>query len=161
MKKIFLTQGKYALVDDEDFEWLNQWKWNYDNTTGYARRVQLIACKQITIYLHRYLMNVKKGLYTDHINGDKLNNCKSNLRICSQFINILNRNKLNKNNTSGFKGVSWNKLRNKWHVGIWLKRKNIHIGYFDNIVRAAKAYDLASIKYHGEFGRRNFENLGI
>jgi hypothetical protein len=160
MKTIKLTNGNFTLVDDNNFDYLNQWKWGVDKSTGYVRRVKYLKDgknKQVTIYMHRLIAQTPKGFITDHWDLNKLNNQKNNLRICIQSDNCKNQS-LHKNNTSGYKGVSWNKLKNKWHVGIWLKRINIHIGYFKNKKEAAKAYDLASIKYHGEFGRRNFEN---
>lgn len=157
MKKIKLTQGKYALVDNSDFELLNQWKWNY--SSGYARRIQEKNGKRSIIYMHRLLMgNVRSILIktvVDHINRNKLDNRKNNLRICTQFQNTHNHG-INKNNTSGFKGVSWSKNINRWHASIWLKRKNIHIGYFKNKKTAAKAYDEFSKRLHKEFGRLNF-----
>ena len=86
MKEIPLTRGKFALVDDEDYEWLSQWKW-YCSTTGYAVR----GCKNRILYMHREIAKTKPGMLTDHINRNKLDNRKENLRFCSHRENMKNR----------------------------------------------------------------------
>lgn len=105
MKKIKLTQGKYAIVDDEDFEWLNQWKWCY---CKYVIRDIILNKKNKRIYMHRLIMNTPEKMQTDHINGNKLDNRRNNLRICTQSQNNMNR-KISKLNTSGYRGIYWDK----------------------------------------------------
>ena len=143
MRRIKLTQGKYTLVDDEDFEWLNQWKWNYMKTSyggGYA-------CRQIylgkingkyqykTILMHRIINNTPKRFETDHINRDKLDNQRENLRIVNSSQNKINVG-LRKHNTSGYKGIRWEIDRNKWLVRITINNRNINLGRYSNIQQA-------------------------
>lgn len=146
MKKIPLTQGKFALVDDEDFEWLSQWKWGLSNK--YAARNTDKA------YMHRLVNKTQKGKDTDHINGDKLDNRRSNLRSARRAENNANT-KLKKNNTSGFKGVSFDKSRGLWSVKIMVDRKTLNLGRFADKLEAASAYRDASVRYFGEFAKTN------
>jgi len=117
MKKIKLTQGKYALVDDVDYEYLNQWKWH--------------AAKKspVKVYMHRLINKTKNGQYTDHINRDTLDNRKNNLRTVTNQQNAFNCN-LSKNNKSGYNGVHWHK--NRWVAKIKVNYKNIGLGRFTN-----------------------------
>ena len=100
--------------------------------------------------LHRILMEAPDGMDVDHINGDKLDNQKSNLRICTHQENMMNQGK-QKNNTSGFKGVSFDKQRQKFkaHINIYGKKK--HLGYFEKAEDAHEAYKKGCVKYHGDF----------
>lgn len=152
MKKIILTQGKFALVDDEDFLELSKFKWSYDG--NYARRAIYINGKQKIIRMHRLLANTPKGMDTDHINRNKLDNRKSNLRVCSRSENKINQNMLSKN-TSGFIGVSWSKPLKKWVARISIKNKKTHIGVFNTKEEAAKEYNVVAYKNFGEFARLN------
>lgn len=147
MKCIELTQGNFAMVDDEDFEYLSQWRWKANNY-GYA-----ITTNRQKLYMHRMLMKFPKGKIIDHINHDRLDNRKENLRICSIKENLRNRTK-NKNNTSGYKGVSWNKIAKKWVSYIRVDGKRINLGYFDDITKAAEAYKTASDKYFKQFSNK-------
>jgi hypothetical protein len=157
MKQIPLTQGKFATVDDEDYDRLIKYKWFV--LKGYAARKirSRRSGKEIinkTIYMHRELINASSEMQVDHINLDKLNNSKANLRVCTRYENQLNKS-LTKNNTSGFKGVSWRKKDKKWKAQISVDKKTIFIGLFDNIIDAANAYDLEAIKYFKEFAFLN------
>lgn len=153
MKEIQLNNGLVALVDDEDFEYLNQWKWRVSN--GYAARdVWKTPSKRTTIQMHRIIMNTPDGFETDHISGNRLDNQRSNLRICTHGQNMMNV-KTPRHNTSGYKGVSWNKKKEKWYAQIRVHRKTIFIGYFDLLGDAAESYNIAAKKYHNEFARIN------
>ena len=157
MKEIQLTQGKVALVDDEDFEYLNQWKWFPNNLKHgfYAVRMNpTLDNKKNTISMHRFIMNVPLNMTVDHINRNTLDNRKINLRICTMAENLRNKN-IYKNNTSKYKGVYYHKIVKKWLVRISVNNKRIHIGYFLNPIEGAKAYNEAAIKYHGEFANLN------
>jgi hypothetical protein len=149
MKKISLTQDKFVLVDNEDFEWLIRWKWK-DNGIGYA--VTYIDGK--TIRMHRMIVNATTGKEVDHINGNRLDNRKINLRECTKSQNHMN-NFLQKNNTTGYKGVSLFKRVNKYRAYIKKDNKEIHLGYFNNPKDAAVAYNEAAKEYFGEFARLN------
>lgn len=134
MRKIKLPQGKFALVDNEDFEWLNQWKWNLNNK-GYASRNIRAKGGYKRIYMHRLVNKTPHGFFTDHINRNKLDNRKVNLRTVSHNQNQHNLN-IFVTNTSGFPGVSWNKAMKKWESYIWNKNKKIRLGFFKDIEQA-------------------------
>jgi len=157
-KEIKLTQGKVAIVDDEDFDYLNQFKWyaNKKYKKYYVvRNVKDIQGKHTLLSMHRFIIgNTDSKMHTDHINGNTLDNRKENLRICTAAENIRNQ-KQQINNKSGYKGVHWKKLSNKWYSEIRYKNKSIHLGCFINIMDAARAYNAAAIKYHGEFANIN------
>jgi hypothetical protein len=147
MKLIPLSQGKFAKVDDEDFEELSKYKWHYQNY-GYAIRYG-------GILMHRQIVSTPLGMDTDHKDLDGLNNCKSNLRICNRHQNKGNM-KMLVGNTSGFKGITFCKDMGKWRAKIKTNHRNYHLGYFRSPDEAARAYDDAAVKYFGEFARTNF-----
>jgi hypothetical protein len=160
MKKIKLTKGKYALVDNEDFQWINSHKWQY-GVRGYATKNLHIGMKNgkrlsKLMLMHREIIKTPTGLFTDHINGNKLDNRKENLRICSRQQNAWNIKK-SSHNTSGFKGVSEDKrnLKNNWQAYITLNNKKIHLGYFSTAEEAAKEYNKAALNFFGEFANIN------
>ncbi len=165
MKYIKLTKGYSTKVDDEDFEKFNKYKWqviidNKDNNYIRAKRgIYISNKKRKTIYLSREILNTSKEFYVDHINRDPLDNRKCNLRICTNAENGANR-KINKNNTSGFRGISWNKKMNKWRVLIKFtvdkKIKHEFGGYFEDKIKAAKIFDKLAIKHEGNFAKLNF-----
>lgn len=144
-----LTRGKVAIVDDDDFERINAYKWFY-HSQGYA------ACMfgRKMVLMHRVIMNTPQGMETDHANRDRLDNRRENLRICTQSQNQSNR-AIGTNNTSGYKGVSWRPEKSKWLAHITVNGQRKHLGYFDTPEQAADAYDEASRKYHMEFSRAN------
>lgn len=158
MKKIPLTQGKVALVDDKDYEALMKWKWFYLTSPisklGYAARTVKVNGKRKHILMHRVILNTPFGYQTDHVNGDGLDNRKVNLRIATRSQNQCNTNK-RQDNTSGFKGVSWHKQNKRWQAYIGLKAKQIYLGLFKDKDEAALAYNEAAIKLHGEFAHLN------
>lgn len=153
MRTINLTQGKVALVDDEDFEALNQQKWyaHKMGNTFYAERNIPVVGKQTTLRMHWEIMN---GKSIDHIDHDGLNNQRTNLRFCSQSENCMNTRKC-ENTTSIYKGVCWNKRAGKWQVYIMINGKRIHLGYFDSETEAAKAYNEKAIELFIEFANLN------
>jgi len=153
MKQIELTQGKIAIVDDCDYEWLSQWKWHYNSGRGYAAR-NSSRPNQKTLWMHHVILEHAgiDFIHIDHIDRDKLNNRRKNLRPATLSQNQWNQKKY-RNNTSGFKGVYKN--RNKWCAQIRVNGKRIHIGYFVDLKEAALAYNEAAKKYHGEFSCLN------
>ena len=159
MKEIVLTQGKVALVDDEDYEYLNQFKWcaHLSKKTGlwYAERgVRIIKGKQFTLGMHRVIMGIMDKTDIDHKDRNGLNNQKINLRICSRTLNEGN-SILRKDSTTGIKGVHYHKGHKKYTARIQFKRKRIALGDFKTKQEAAIAYNEAAIKYFGEFARIN------
>ena len=146
MKTIKLTNGQKILVSNKDYTYLKQWKWGI--TGGHACR---------TVYLHRVVLE-RRGIVdakqVDHRNGNKLNNCRSNLRPATNQQNAFNQ-RLPKNNTSGFKGVSWSRQRKKWKAYIVKDRKQICLGFFKYKIQAARAYNKAAKKYYGKFAKLN------
>jgi len=157
-KEIKLTQGKVALVDDEDFEWLNQWKWNYQASyqTGYARRSSYSEPqKNKVVFMHRLIAKTPEGFETDHIDGDGLNNRRANLRNCSRIENARNVS-LTLRNTSGYKGVSWYAQCHKWQARIETNGQCFCLGLYDNAEDAARAYDEKARELFGEFAYTNF-----
>ena len=157
MKEIKLTQNKIALIDSSDFEYFNQFKWSAVkiNSTFYAKRsIRLANGKQTAIYMHREILNVPKGMETDHVDHRGLNNQRANIRICTRQENQMNRNS-NRDSTSIFKGVSWEKDRRKWQTQIKYKGKSKHLGRFFSETEAALAYDKKAKELFGEFARLN------
>jgi len=157
MKVILLNHGKVTFVDDEDFEWLNQWKWHAKkyHRTWYAQRGGFINNRQMTIFMHREILKTPLGKETDHKDGDGLNNQRENLRPATKAQNRQNQ-RPQEGCTSGFKGVHWDRGSNKWRTHIKIKGKQIHLGVFLSEIDAAKAYDRAAYRYFGEFARTNF-----
>jgi hypothetical protein len=147
-KIITLTKGKFAIVDDEDFEELSKYKWFI--TKVYASR----HSDGRIVYMHREIMHTSEGMETDHINGDVLDNRRSNLRICTRKENARNIKRIS-SNTSGYKGVHWDKVNKKWRAQIQVDEKMKHIGRFESLLDAINAYDRAAIKFFGEFASTN------
>ena len=161
IKFVRLTMGAHAIVDEDRFPDISKFKWHLSKVRGgcgYAKRVEYVrgegGCKRKTIYMHQQVVG-QKGV--DHINGDTLDNRGTNLRACTHRNNIRNKGR-QKNNTSGFKGVSWCKIMNRWVARI--KTEGGHyptMGYFCKAEEAAEAYDFAAIMLFGEFARTNFK----
>jgi len=145
-----------ALIDDEDFELVNQRRWHilpYENTTYAASSVwDKVSKKDKTIRMHRFIMSAPQGLEVDHINGNGLDNRRSNLRLATRAQNQHNRG-LNRNNKSGFKGVVWYPRYNKWLSVIIVDGQRKHLGYFSELEDAVAAYQEAALRYQGEFAR--------
>lgn len=155
--KIPLTQGYFATVDDEDFEYLSQWSWYVvkKSRNFYAVRGVLSKGKRKTIFMHREIMECDPNEIIDHINQNGLDNRKSNLRKCNKSQNSMNTKK---RETSKYKGVYKDKgpgriKRYKAHIHV--NKKRICLGIFLTAEEAAIAYNDAALKYHGEFACLN------
>lgn len=150
MKSIELTNGGVAIVDDEDYEYLSQWKWQQSN--GYAVRCEYLKGRKNKIHrMHRIVNNTPVGLFTDHINRDKLDNRRSNLRNCTYSQNAANVNKRNNGSRSDLPGVQWRADRKKWRSYICVNGRDIYLGTFNDELDAHIAYLNAKVEYFGEF----------
>ena len=161
MREITLSQNMVALVDDEDYDFLNQRKWFARRTANekyYASRNErdAVTKKDKTILMHRLIMNAMDYTEVDHWDNNGLNNQKNNLRFATESQNGINRPKQS-NNSSGYKGVYWNKQAQKWMVRIQINKKNHFVGLFSDLIIAARAYDKKAAELFGEFAKLNFE----
>lgn len=148
-----LTKGKYAMIDAEDISKIENFEWHC--SYGYAVNK---SGKQ-AIRMHNLIIESKEGMIIDHINGVRSDNRKANLRLCNYTENSIN-SIMKSNNTSGFKGVHYDKQSGKWRVEIKVNKTKKYIGGFAKKEEAAKAYDEAALKYHGEFAKTN-KMLGL
>lgn len=155
MKEIKLTQGKVALVNDEDYEWLNQWKWLAHKVRGiyYAKRNIWINNKRKLVGMHRIIMDTLENMEVDHKDHDTLNNQRHNLRNCFHKQNLRNQ-KPNKQSTSQYLGVYSN--GGKFIAKIGVNGKSIYLGTKETLEQAVILRDGAAKKYSGEFAYLNF-----
>lgn len=147
---IYTKCGTPILVDDDDFEELSKLNWQISKSCGisYARNEK----NGIITYMHRMIMNPEDGMVVDHIDGNGLNNQKSNLRVCTTQQNLWNSRKRSGTTSSKYKGVSWHKAKQKWQAQIMANGKAHHLGFFENEEAAAKAYNDAKLIKHGKYG---------
>lgn len=158
MKEIQLTQGKVALVDDSDFEAVNEFKWfAYRNGETFyaARSVKKPDGQWVRQDLHRFLMPGAPD-EVDHKDGDGLNNQRENLRPATHQQNMQGFRRKRPGATSKFRGVYWNKSHGKWQAQIRVKGALIHLGLFTSETEAGRAYDVAAQEHFGEFASLNF-----
>lgn len=152
-KLIELSNNKVAIVDDNVFDSLSVYKWSFNGR--YAHRSKwLKGGKTKHFYMHRDIMSPPDGYDTDHVNGNKLDNRKCNLRVCTRSQNNANMGKPS-HNTSGYRGVSWDKRANKWLAKLTCDSKAILSKHFDNKMDAVNAYNLAMINVFGSFAKLN------
>lgn len=156
---IFLTQGKVAIVDFDDYDWLSQWRWGYSN--GYARRIDYSQGASRRVYMHREILCAPEGSYTDHANRDRLDNRRVNIRLCTQSQNCVNRP--TKKSVWGFKGVSrhvhWESrnLKKPFMARIQQKNPKVYLAaYFSTPEEAARQYDKWAKQIYGDFATLNF-----
>jgi HNH endonuclease len=160
VRLIGLTRGHVCLVDVTDFNWLNQYRWQLQKNSKkgalYASRGDYSTGRLRGLSMHREILGLERGdpRQADHINGDGLDNRRSNLRIATNSQNQMNKGLLCRN-TSGHKGVCWDRKKRKYRVAICIDRHVIHLGYFpaDQLDRAAAAYQKAALELHGEYAR--------
>lgn len=157
-----LTQGKVALIDDEDYDLVARYKWHAHkwgkrSILWYAiTNIQLVNSKKTTIRMHTLIMGKLPNLLIDHIDRNGLNNQRSNLRFVTPAQNTYNSIGP-ENRFSPYKGVHWDKSRSKWMARIEVKGKQINLGRFDDVVEAARVYDEAASFYRGEYALLNFK----
>jgi len=146
---IVLADGHYALVDAADYDWLNQWNWHLCN--GYPGRQN----RGKVILMHRLITQAPKGMVVDHVDSNKTNNCRCNLRVCTRQENMRNARK-QVCASSIYKGVTFRKEQRKWLAVCKGEDKPRRLGYFDDEAEAARAYDRAAVAWFKEFARLNF-----
>lgn len=149
MKALWTSDGHRVLLDDSDYDLVSSVVWRShsmpNRNTVYARNLSVG-------YMHRLLSGARAHEFVDHIDGNGLNNQRANMRLATRSQNEWNKGRY-KNNTSGYKGVSWHKQREAWRASIYVHSKQKHLGLFDTPEEASEAYAEAANKYHGEFAR--------
>ena|SRR3990167_471292 len=158
-KQIEFFDGRSTTIDKEDFGRLAIYKW-YGSVSGYAvrnrsRNESLKVGKKGMVYLHKVIVPTSRGLYVDHIDGDKLNNTRANLRICTHAQNLANRRKPRILTSSIYKGVCWDKQMRLWRARITFNYRGIFLGLFKNETDAALEYNDAAKKFFGAFAQVN------
>lgn len=150
MKRILLSNGGWAIVDDEDWLYLVGFNWHTNKTSKYA------MCNSPPLhgeYMHRVIakrVGLDCSYEIDHVNGDRLDNRRCNLRAATRSQNSYNA-KRRRDNTSGFRGVCWDKRRSKWQASIKFGGRRLFLGNYDTKEAAAFAYKIASKKYYKAF----------
>jgi len=148
------SKGEEFCFDKEDFHKVSKYTWALLQTKIGPYVITNDNKTRKRILLHRLIMNPPDGMIVDHINHNGVDNRKSELRICTNSENLANQ-KLRNVNSSGYKGVSWDKKSKKWKVYIRVDSKRIHLGFFSNIKEAARKYNEAAVFYFGEFALTN------
>lgn len=158
-RRIKLTRGKYAIVDVDDFERVNQYRWHCTNF-GYARRTASKMSekgrKRVAICMHNVVCPVPEGMTVDHIDRNRVDNRKANLRAVTRRQNTWNRKFVKKGSKTRYTGIHWNKKVKKWNVRLRIEGRRQSFGYYADEVEAAKAYDRAAKKCRREYAVLNF-----
>ena len=150
MREIPLTQGRVALVDDEDYDWLSQWRWQFlSGRPGYATR------NEHRVFMHRAIMQAAEDELIGHRNGNTLDNRRANLYRASRS-DLGSRQRIRTGGLSRYKGVTWDRANGRWRAMIQVQAKRIHLGYFGDEVAAARAYDAAALHHFGPAAVINF-----
>lgn len=148
-----LTRGKFALIDEDDAQRVLAFKWHYNG--GYAMRARRASEPPLprSISMHRWVLEAPMGEMVDHINGDPLDNRKSNLRYTNPTLNQANANRVT---GEKYRGVYWSKQSRKWHAALKAYGRQVHLGFFDDPVEAARVWDAAAAKAYGDSALLNF-----
>lgn len=165
MKTIELSQEKFALIDDEDYDYLMRWKWHALKSKNTFYAVRNIPAQngqpRTGIGMHRAIMNLNdKDIHVDHEDHNGLNNQKYNIRVCTRSQNMSNR-RAQKNSSSKYVGVCFRKDNQKWQATVHKNGKQYFIGFFNLEEDAAKAYDRKAKKLKGQFANLNFKQTPV
>lgn len=158
-RRIRLTECKFAIVDPQDFYWLNNFYWltvGKRNNLYAARLIRTPSGRLNAILMHKQILDAPAGLLVDHRNTNSLDNRRANLRLATPSQNSCNSRRDKSNTYSRYRGVSFSKRKQKWFAAIRVNGKKIWLGYFDNEIDAARAYDKAALEYHKDFAQLNF-----
>jgi len=157
---IRMAQPRYAKVDPADYKRLRGYEWiaKKGRNSFYALRRAAAGegRKKAVVYMHQEIIEVPEGMVIDHINHDGMDNRRANLRAATYSQNMCNVRKRSGTKHSKYRGIYWKKKNRKWGAMIGFEGKRIYLGYFRDEIEAAKAYDRAAMKYHGEFASLNF-----
>lgn len=159
MKQVSLTQGQFAIIDDEDDELVAQYNWRYNAMHNRAQTSVYIKGngKPTNLYMHRLIMHAPEGVQVDHINGNRLDNQKANLRLVNAAQNQWNKRKVIRPGvtTSQYKGVNWDRSLNRWRARLSVNGKYIYLGIHKSEIAAALAYNEGAREYYGEYACLN------
>lgn len=158
MKEIKLNGGKIskvALVDDEDFDRLNEFNWHLREDGYVSRMTKKKNGNRKHLLMHRAIMNItESNVFVDHKDHNKLNNIRTNLRVCNRTENARNMNSF-KGSSSKYSGVHFIKRQKQYSAHIRINGKKIHLGTYNNERIAAVRYNLEAVKLFGEFANLN------
>ena len=158
-RRIYLNDGEWTIVEPEDYYRLNKYNWGISGNgrVFYAvRNVKVGPGQTKMVSMHREIMNAPKGMEVDHRNWKTLDNRMANLRLATRAENNRHRRKRRKETVSQYTGVHLDRETGRWVARIWYQGKRIWLGSFESEIEAARAYDRAALKYHGEFAHLNF-----
>jgi len=158
-RRIPLTQGKFAIVDAEDYERIAGYKWfaaRFERGFYALRTGKDNKGRQRNVRMHREILGEPKGKIIDHINHNGLDNRRANIRVVTRQQNTWNKRKQRGNCSSQYKGATWLKRAGKWQARITCNGKSIFIGYFDDQISAARAYDAKAAELYGDYAALNF-----
>lgn len=159
MRIILLDKSRFTIVDDSDYEWLSKYKWRAHNPSGKLTGSWYALTGRFGVAMHRLITQCPNGLCVDHINGNSLDNRRSNLRVCTHTDNIRNKKPLvTKRSKSKYLGVDLNRSGKRYVCRIQVNKKKFHLGTFDCEETTARIYDIHAKAAFGQFANLNFKH---